>query len=1254
MSIRPLRERRLAISGVRLTRLPIGLHGVGRGWVTAQATGLILALFALPVAAGVFDLDPTFWHKYLVPGEEIVTPHIAWCKPGTQKKIKALFIVRRGSTREAVELAQRMDLDYRVFALGNGEFFVAPYIHSEADRAVMPDMVKDPRGMAKELEKMLTDSYDLIVLGFVGWDSLPWSARYLILKKVKEGTPLVGLVFKIDEYLARATETKITPEFQFLFPYKALPVFSKYSSFRDFTASTVAVSQFGQGKIVQLKGLPQVGGALTPGIVDDPLAASLLDYDYYCAYVIHLMRWAVGHEPKCRIRGVDYLRIDRAQPVPVQFTIDSGARRKVVCRFMLRDRDNRVLVSQEKSRVTAPGSKAIEFALPADLVAGGYYADLWVVDEGRIDDFGSAFVEVTSANSIAGIDIPKSVRKEAPIQGKVRLSLGAQAEGLSLEVVRKDNHGRVTHRVSMPVNGRTAVPFELPAIEPLTVLQYLQAELRQGPHVMDRRQAPFTIANLYLTPDDIVYVTWGGGGGYLGARYFELLRQAGFDAIYTRAVAPQAVRANLHQVSYATRFADTVKDRKETDHVRVPCLNDPAYLESEAKNLRQIATQMQPFSDNLLSLGDETMFAPYGSAVELCFCPLCVGKFHAFLKSDYGTIENLNQEYQSSHKSFEEVQPVTLGEARQDAKLVPLWVDFRRHMESTWAGMFQFCRDTVQRVNPDAQIGYEGSDMMMNSFLAMAGDYWKMSQVARLNNPYETPFAAHVVPDLGQPGSLLGIGYISACGNIQRTEVQSRFYPWHFLFHGANCFMVHFANPGYSPCGMMAPDFSWYDFFKANIREVQEIKGGIGKLLLSATRDGDKTALLYSASSVHAATVAEQQASLTMERVLSSYVRLFDDARRHFKVVAYAQVADGVLERDGYRWLILPYAQALSRAEVEHIVAFVRNGGTVIADLRPGVCDEHGKPYPTGLLDEVFGVQQDTATFKAKWAEVTINRPGTPGAFPKTQVDAGLKVTTGKASADAGGVPALIENSYGTGRAILLNFSMAEYMAGSASSPQAGPNVVPVGAFFRALCSLAGMPAAIEADPELPGLRTYRFTSGDAAYLGVMQDMPGLTYFWGNPDPNRPQTPGLTRLTLPTKSNVYDVRAGKSLGCTDQIDGCIPIGNAQLFALLPYRVKKLAVDVPGTVRQGAALQYQVTVKTDGARAGRHVLRVVLVSPDGVEAECYSRNAVAENGELRGRITLALNETLGRWRLTVKDIATGTTAEKSLRVKKSVE
>lgn len=146
----------------------------------------IIMAAANAMAAPMF---PDYGPKYLAPTEEVVTPHIKWAKPDAQGPLKVLFIVWRAGMREVIELAQRMDIKYTVFAAGgatthsynnNPSGFSSVYKHD-------PAIARDKEALADDLDAKLDGAYDVIILGNIDWSSGPFpsqSALQVVSKSV--------------------------------------------------------------------------------------------------------------------------------------------------------------------------------------------------------------------------------------------------------------------------------------------------------------------------------------------------------------------------------------------------------------------------------------------------------------------------------------------------------------------------------------------------------------------------------------------------------------------------------------------------------------------------------------------------------------------------------------------------------------------------------------------------------------------------------------------------------------------------------------------------------------------------------------------------------------------------------------------------------------------------------------------------------------------------------------------------------------
>ena len=58
----------------------------------------------------------------------------------------------------------------------------------------------------------------------------------------------------------------------------------------------------------------------------------------------------------------------------------------------------------------------------------------------------------------------------------------------------------------------------------------------------------------------------------------------------------------------------------------------------------------------------------------------------------------------------------------------------------------------------------------------------------------------------------------------------------------------------------------------------------------------------------------------------------------------------------------------------------------------------------------------------------------------------------------------------------------------------------------------------------------------------------------------------------------------------------------------------------------------------------HVFRVDVYSPDGTERREYGQNAIARHERAAFTVPFALNDQIGEWKVCIKDVTSGETAE----------
>jgi hypothetical protein len=135
------------------------------------------------------------------------------------------------------------------------------------------------------------------------------------------------------------------------------------------------------------------------------------------------------------------------------------------------------------------------------------------------------------------------------------------------------------------------------------------------------------------------------------------------------------------------------------------------------------------------------------------------------------------------------------------------------------------------------------------------------------------------------------------------------------------------------------------------------------------------------------------------------------------------------------------------------------------------------------------------------------------------------------------------------------------------------------------------------------------------------------------------------KFTFPTKGHLYDVRAGKYLGETNQVTCAVPSAGTKVYGHYPYKVTGIAVDVPAKVKAGKDLNADISIKASSGAVGHHVFHIAVISPAGKARWFMKRNVGAPDGKYKLSFRMAQNDAKGKWTLSVKDIMSGTVVKK---------
>ena len=1136
----------------------------------------------------------------------VVTPHIPWAVPFVDPP----NVLAVPSSREIVELAQRLSLKYRTWT---------PYNKSIEGYAFLYDLYYErrERGFISYLQALsseLTRPMDVILIGgkhgwkTFEWTHLPETLRNRMLDTVRQGS---GLIFVRPTPVTRQAleaaggkEIEIPHALKAGIPFPGLPVLDKDVA----DPKWLRCYTLGKGRLAIVDypnesfGFFEMERSLRRGSVS-PFTPDVsydyrvppLAYDYYLSFLAKLVIWA--GQKTGPVSLTDVAVVNGA----LQVTIASGAEKvpdTVELEIAVRDTANGLEFSEQKRLQLAPGTTTFSQNLP-QLKGGGHFADVWVRHKGKVLDWGSTFFRVRPriAITLLSIDKPRYLPDDK-LNATVRLDRPLPA-GWSLRLSLTDSLGRLLATAQHePKGGEASVQLVLS--NAVAILHKLTAEVRDTNGIVIAEKATEVLVRRPTHQvDDYRAFFWAlnANNDFYNRFLLADLARKGFDGAFIyylysqppkqlRGLLRNTVHHNFDLGLFAYSLACWNAGNDPTLTISPRCLTRPEFRANFAHVLRQHASVARDYPVFMYGLGDESGIAGYKQ--DYCFSPTCLAHTRSYLQRDYGTVAALNREWDTAFKSWETVKPMTAPEAKKHGNIAP-WTDHRLAMEEMFSGLVKEGTTVIRKEDPTARVGLEGitgsgmgpksaeSSTLGYDFgrIVPAGNFWNIYFQHYPQVEFLRSFAA--------PGALLGTytqpfedypkGYFA---DAWRNERVNRFVPWYGLFHGMNS-IIYWGIQQTGWHGFYTPDFRTTPWADQCVESLQEIKGGIGKQLIGSRRDHCGIAVHYSQASLHADSIAGRNDRMNS---LRGVCHLLEDLFLQYDLVSREQLASGKLK--DYRALILPYSQAIWQDESDALRRFTAAGGLILADGPAGVMDGHCKRVEPSMLS---GVPISKLTHPVwKYAEVRDVPAGNPSReeLRKLLTSAGVK-------------------------------------------PPA--TVTPLDGKLLTGCELT------------------MFHNGAARHLGLLQGREYLGQEGKRPNP-RP-----ARITLSEPSHIYDVRKREYLGRVQEIMTSIEPAVARLFALLPSPVTQVAFKgLKPAYQLGKSVRYQVSVVTASGQVPPLVVRVDVRRPDGTIYKEYSHNLSAlRGGEVQGVFTLALNDPPGTWKMTARSVATGHSVEATFLV-----
>lgn len=1262
-----------------------------------QLAALVLSALSILTAHAISPSEPRVDGAYLNDWKLTrLTPHLEFARPAAWPRVRALFLVPHNlAAREVGELEERLDVTADVVSVLDESMFGADERYG-VDRRVFGML---PEEKEAELLEKLRQPHDVIVFGNFQFGALPDSCRLDIVRQVRAGTGLL-LVYRNDLRMLK-TELEANVEAtdrDWIWKNLPLPLLPYLNSHWTNPPRREQLGTFrlGQGRVAVIdyqvpanddQASAYYGGPslAAPAVYNAHLPTA---YDGLLALPARALLWAARKVPATRLELAGPLLTGAGDDLVITGHVVSAEAFPATVSVLVTDTEGREKVRLSQPLAVAAGDNLLTVALPP-LPGGRFFANLWLRREGKTLDWGTVAVEA-GPRSFETVDIgPRAMDPGGSVTCTVKV-LRALAPQETLQLRLRDVEGRVLQQTALTVEGQQAQGTL--AVRDAGVGVELRPEfvlLRDGVVVESRQEDNWTVFIRIPSDQRYHFVLWGGNNAGMPGYYaYDAYRELGLDAVlhWPRADHNQLHAAlGLETVFMPYNLGTGNKDDPKLYRDRyLPQRNGfpleawthpedrPAYLET----WRQYVTDSWQRNGNralAYNLGDEILLG----GREIGYRDWWLVPFRKQMQGVYGTVDKLNVSWGAAYTSFDEVKPGRCSDAmtvsqfkekieqandrsfarptndQQKVLSYAPYLDHRRFVEGQFVSLVTNVQSVIRQVDPAGRLGWEGAGVMESYY---GFDLPALARVAGMWAPYRTRSVNEIIRSFKHDDMVFGNWFGAYIGERWPPPGRSRFTMWDMLFSGANTVWFYIASGSE---GGLNLDLSLTPFVTAD--ELRLLNGGLGEWLARARIQEDAVAVHYSQASCQV-TSFEYPWGYYQNVQESWTALLFDLGLRHHYLDQQAMEA-GELNSGKYRLLILPNSVALSAREADEIRAFVRKGGTVLADLRPGVLTEHGRYLPQGQLDDLFGIAHKTTFRQTKLQDVAASVPSHKVALElsSTDIDPTVTLTTGKGALLADGTPAVIENGFGKGRAVLLNFNIYPY------SP-----ITHDGRFLKnqplkkatGLLELAGqyvqaagvVPACRVTNAEgkpVPRVRTSLFRSGDAQVLGVLRDIE---------QDNRSDTlaapivgtlgnmaylgPVPVKIDLGGKYWVYDLVEKKSLGRTRELSVTLEPSRARLFTLLGKEEKPLKIEAaPTTARPGQDVRVAVTAP----RSDHALILLELYDTAGQPCRWFRRFVTTEKGRASAVMPLAWSEKPGLYNLVAASPLTGNRAVTTLTV-----
>jgi len=1006
----------------------------------------------------------------------------------------------------------------------------------------------------------------------------------------------------------------------------------------------VATKMFGKGRVVAL-------GYLNTGLspmIDWKFFGQRNDhwYEYFYSLLGRSILWAANREPALGLRS---LAVEGGEEKPGTISVRIENTTPLASADLMGQIFNEWGENESSVGLTVMlkrGTNPATLTLPRSLSAGRHQVDVILSADGKHYDWGSVAFDLPKPDEILSLatDRPFYTRGDK-VQVSFETKAGKPAKFL---VELLDNRARLLACASpsTPQEQAAGPRATLEVGNYSTNIGWVRVTLLESDGArerkIDRKQTRVNFASLdrQFGAYELI-MPWYGPPSYQPwtPTLDEQFRKMGVTTVEDPIRNFQII-SEVHAPGfgvywhYRKPYLEQKEKFLETGEkkylIRAPDLASDEWLETLRSNIRESMAKDKSYQPLAYYLADESSLTAYGDPLDFSWSAPTLAKFRAWLKGQYSTLDALNAEWETQFKTWEEVQPLTTAEAQAKGNYAG-WMDHRTFMEQVLTNAVRVAAETVRQEDPGGLPSISGTQAPGPS---NAVNWYLLDQIVDYLQPYSEDDQDELHRTM-HPGQVLtGFTGYASHGKSLRYEL------WHRLFHGqmgASLFWHYTA---------LNADLSLAEQGRDLADAVNEFRNeGLALLLRGAERENCGVAVHYSLLSVRGQWITDghiapheisngDETSAHLKRFhqnRSAWLRALHDAGYQFDFLTTEQIEAGKLA--GFKVLILPDSIAISDTEEAAIRKFVENGGLLISDVETALMDGHGRWQAAGRLDDVKGLQRlemRSAPTDMTPAKIGVTLSGGRAEIEVLPASLDLRTTTGRpAAAAAHGSLFLIDNPFGAGRSISLNFWMTDYEKFRKTGAN-GPRL----ALLREYLNLAGVRPVVDVRTSLGRplacSEVVRFRKGKSQYLGIL------------PEPDCADA-GLVSINFSTPRYAYDLRAHRPLGRVSRAQGRLVDGEPLLFGLEPTPLGRLSIAAaeagkgPASVKAGDTVKFSIRLST---RAGEAVpadaVHLEVRNPAGKTLDYYGGNLALVNGVAEFAVPLALNDRPGVWRITVRE------------------